>query len=268
MIGLEFLPGDLPFRDVPLWAIACIVVSYFLGFFVRGAFGFGSNIPIVLLTTPILGPHYAIVLTAVASFIVQIDLLPQGVRTADWQVSKPLIVGMLAGTAVGTWLLTLWRAEWLEVSMGLLILAIVGMERFRLLERLSERFDLRSRRITSTLAVTAGAVGTVSGGGGIYLLVPYLKLACRTPESFRGTNLVLSGFFLTARMLFFTIAGLVTLKIVIEAVMLMPVFFFGTWVGTRFFRSASPQRFWEALQGLLICGALVLIGKGLTKMQH
>ena len=152
-MSLELFLGEALFLDAPLWAVACIAVSYFLGFFIRGTFGFGSNIPIVLLTTPILGPHHAIVLTAFASFIAQIDLLPQGLRTADWKVSKPLIAGMLAGTAAGTWLLTLWKAEWLEISMGLLIIAIIGMERLQLMERLSERFDLRSRRITSTLAV-------------------------------------------------------------------------------------------------------------------
>ena len=202
-----------------------------------------------------------------ASFIAQIDLLPQGLRTADWKVSKPLIAGMLVGTAVGTWLLTLWKAEWLEISMGLLIMAIIGMERLQLMERLGQRFDLRSHRITSTLALTAGAVGTLSGGGGIYLLVPYLKLACRTPESFRGTNLVLSGFFLTGRALFLVMVGLVTLAIVAEALLLMPMIFLGTWVGTRFFRTVSPQRFWRALQALLICGALVLIGNGFAKMR-
>lgn len=267
MSFVEVLTGDVLFRGVPFWQIGFIAVAYFLGFFIRGAFGFGSNIPIVLLTTPILGPHHAIVLTAIASFIAQIDLLPQGLRTAEWKVSKPLIAGMLVGTAVGTWLLTLWKAEWLEISMGLLIMAIIGMERLQLMEYLGQRFDLRSRRITSTLAVTAGAVGTVSGGGGIYLLVPYLKLACRTPESFRGTNLVLSGFFLTGRALFLVMVGLVTLAIVAEALLLMPVIFLGTWVGTRFFRTVSPQRFWGALQALLICGALVLIGKGFAKMR-
>src|SRR3989304_8073744 len=134
-MSLEFLSTDLLFPDVPLWAVGCIFVSYFLGFFVRGAFGFGSNIPIVLLTTSVLGPHHAIVLVAVAAFISQIDLLPQGVRTADWQVSKPLIIGMLAGSALGTWLLTLWTAEWLTVTMGLLIMTVVGMDRFRVLDR-------------------------------------------------------------------------------------------------------------------------------------
>jgi uncharacterized membrane protein YfcA len=103
-MNIEFLPADLLFPGVSLWAVGCIFVSYFFGFFVRGAFGFGSNILIVLLTTSILGPHHAIVLVAVAAFISQIDLLPQGILTADLQVSKPLVVGMLAGSAVGTWL--------------------------------------------------------------------------------------------------------------------------------------------------------------------
>ncbi len=258
------LDGAL-FYGASEWMVGYIALAYFLGFLIRGAFGFGSNIPIVLLTTPILGPHHAIVLAAVASFFAQIDLLPQGLRTADWKVSKPLIIGMLAGTAVGTWLLATWKAEWLEVSMGLLIIVIVGMERFKLMEHLSGRFDLRSPRITSTLSVTAGAVGTVSGGGGVYLLVPYLKLACGTPEAFRGTNLVLSGFFLTGRALFFVIAGLVTFKIVAETIVLLPAIFLGTWAGTRFFRTASPRRFWAALHALLICGALILVGKGLAK---
>ena len=266
-MSLEFLPTAPLFHDVPFWAIGCIVMAYFFGFFVRGAFGFGSNIPLVLVTTSILGPHHAIVLAAVATGIVQIDLLPQGVRTADWQVSKPLIVGLLAGTAVGTWLLTLWTAEWLTVTMGLLIMTVVGMDHFHLLERLPTWVNLRSRGFTSIFAVIAGTVGTVSGAGGIYFLVANLKLACQAPESFRGTNLVLSGFSMTGRLLFFMLAGLVTLQIVGEALVLMPVIFLGTWVGTRFFRTASPQRFWAAFQGLLVCGALVLVGKGVAKMR-
>ena len=114
--------------------------------------------------------------------------------------------------------------------------------------------------------MTAGAGGTVTGGGGIYLVVPYLKLACGTPGAFRGTNLVLSGFFLTGRVVFFAIAGLITFEIAAEAIVLLPAIFLGTWAGTRFFRTASPQRFWGALHALLICGALVLVGKGLAKM--
>ena len=97
----ELLPAHItPFADVPSWAIACVIASYFFGFFVRGAFGFGSNMPIVLLTTWLLGPHHAILLTALAAAAAQIHLLPQGIATADWRVSRQLIAGMVRKAAI------------------------------------------------------------------------------------------------------------------------------------------------------------------------
>ena len=48
-MSFELFLGEALFRDAPLWAVACIAVSYFLGFFIRGAFGFGSNMRGVLL---------------------------------------------------------------------------------------------------------------------------------------------------------------------------------------------------------------------------
>ena len=78
MTFFGLLPSHIaPFEGVPAWAIACVIASYFFGFFVRGAFGFGSNMPIVLLTTWLLGPHHAILLTAVAALAAQLHLLPQ-----------------------------------------------------------------------------------------------------------------------------------------------------------------------------------------------
>jgi hypothetical protein len=79
------LSADLLFREVPLRAIASIVVSYFLGFFLRCASAFGSHAPIVLLTTPISGPHRAgsqnpLVLGRVASTAVRTGLLTHGAQ--------------------------------------------------------------------------------------------------------------------------------------------------------------------------------------------
>jgi hypothetical protein len=44
-MSLEFLPTAPLFHDVPFWAIGCLVMAYCFGFVVRGALGFGSNIP-------------------------------------------------------------------------------------------------------------------------------------------------------------------------------------------------------------------------------
>lgn len=255
-----------PFAEIPLWTVWCVFASHFLGFFIRGAFGFGSNMPIVLLTTWILGPHHAIILVILTSFIAQIHLFPQGIHTADWEVTRPLVLGMLFGIGLGTWLFTLLAADWLTLVMGLLISSIVLMDRFKFLERLSSRVDLRSRAVTSCLALTSGGVGTVSGGGGLYFLVVYLKLACATPGRLRGTNLILSGIFITGRILFIGIAGLISLKLLAEAALLVPAVFLGTWSGTRFFHASSPERFYGTLQLLLLTAAIALVARGIVKI--
>lgn len=266
MFITDFLPDIALFGEVPWWGILVVFLSYFIGFLLRGALGFGSNMLVVVLTTPVLGPHHAVVMAAVASFFAQIDLLPQGVRTADWRVAPPLIGGLLVGTALGAWMLTLWKAEWLEVTIGILIITIVGMEQLKLTERLFQRINLESRKIGASFAVIAGSVGTLSGGGALYLLYPYVKMACPLPVTFRGTNLLLSGFSLTARFASLMVAGLVSLPILLETVLLLPAIFLGTWIGSTLFRRTSVTRFWTLLQWILISGAVIIIVRGLLRL--
>ncbi len=261
------MPSDLlPFADVPVWAVICVFVAHFIGFFIRGAFGFGSNMPIVLLTTWLLGPHHAILLVIFTATVAQVHLFPQGFRTADWTVTRPLILGMFVGVAVGTWLFTILAADWLTLLMGILITVVVAMDRLRLLERLTQYVDIRARAVTSTLAAISGGVGTVSGGGGIYFLVIYLKLACKTAASLRGTNLILAGFFILVRVALLVPTGLITAPLLIEAALLSPVVLLGTWAGTRAFHVAEPRRFYDALQLLLLLAALALMFRGIAKV--
>ena len=249
-----------------LWAIAFVFVAHFVGFFIRGAFGFGSNMPIVLLTTWVLEPHHAILLVVFTAAVSQIHLFPQGFGTADWQVARPLVLGMFVGVAAGTWLFTVLAANWLTLVMGVVITVVVAMDRLRLLERLTQVVDLRARAVTSSLAAISGGIGTVSGGGGLYFLVVYLKLACRTAAALRGTNLILSGFFILIRVLLLVPTGLITLPLLVEAALLTPAVFLGTWTGTRAFHRADAQRFYNALQTLLLLAAIALMVRGLVKL--
>ena len=263
----ELFPAHLaPFAGVPWWAIACVIASYFFGFFVRGAFGFGSNMPIVLLTTWLLGPHHAILLTALAAAAAQIHLLPQGIATADWRVSRQLIAGMLVGVGTGTWLFVRLAEDWLTLVMGALIITIVALDRTRAVERFAPRADLRSPLVTTTLAAGSACAGAVGGGGAMYLMSGFLKFLCASPSALRGTNMVVSGIFIFARILFLSLAGLITPVVLIEAALLIPVVFLGTWAGTRFFRRAGPAGFYAALQTLLIAAALALIVRGAAQI--
>ena len=264
---LDSLPESaLPFAGLSWPALALVGAAFFLGFFVRGAFGFGSNLPIVVLTTWVLGPHHAIVLTVLTALAAQVHLFPQGLKTADWGVARPLVAGLVAGTAAGTWLFAVLPPDWLTLIMGVLIVVIVSTDRLGLLQRLVTRVDLRSPTLSAGLATVSGAAGTVSGGGGMYFLVVYLKLACATPLSLRGTSLFLSGIFQGGRAAFVAIAGFVSLQLLLETLALMPVVLLGTWTGTRFFQRATASRFYAGLQLVLLAAAAALIVRGTARL--
>ena len=262
----DFFPADVtPYAGLSAAAIAIVFVSHFFGFFIRGAFGFGSNLPIVLITTWLLGPHHAILLVLLMSVVAQIHLLPQGVRSADWEVARPLMVGMVIGGGLGTWLFTALTAGWLTLIMGVLIAVILALDRWRVLERI-DRATMRAPAVSTALAALSGAAGSVSGGGAIYFLVVYLKLACATPALLRGTNMVLAALLMGSRIVFVVIAGLISPTLVAEAALLVPVVFLGTWTGTRLFHAASTERFYAWLQILLFAAALAIIVRGIVRV--
>jgi uncharacterized membrane protein YfcA len=251
---------------MPIWAVLSVFAAHFIGFYIRGAFGFGSNMPIILLTTWLLGPHHAVVLVVLTGSVAQVHLLPQGFRSADWRVTRPLMVGMAVGITVGTWVFTQLAADWLILWMGGLIAFVVVMDRLRVLERLPAAIDLRARAVTLCLALVSGLVGTVSGGGGLYFLVVYLKLACKTAAGLRGTNIILSGIFILARLGLLMLAGFVSWDVAAEAALLMPAVLLGTWAGTKSFHAIDAQRFYSALQILLLTAAVALLIKGAFRL--
>lgn len=258
--------GVEPFAGLSPWVVAGVLACHFGGFFIRGAFGFGSNMPIVLLTAWLLGPHHAIVLVVLAATAAQVHLFPQGVKGADWSLVGALIAGVTAGVGFGTWVFDSLPADWLTLILGALVGTIVLMDRLRVVERLSRHVNLRSPAAYVPLSLVSGTVGTVSGGGGIYFLVGFLKFMCPTPGLFRSTNLVLSGLFMAARIFFIALAGYITATAVVEAALLLPVVFLGTWAGSAFFRGASTERFYALLQAVLLLAAAMLVVKGLLEI--
>jgi uncharacterized membrane protein YfcA len=244
--------GDIvAFDGMTSFDVSFVLLAHLIGFYIRGALGFGSNMPIVLLTTWVLDPHHAILLVALTSGIAQVHLLPQGFRHTDWPIARMLALGMMAGIVFGTWVFAEIEADWLVLLLGGLILSILLMARFQAIEQLQQRINLRSHALASLLAVISGTVGTISGGGGLYFLVAYLKLICANPTVLRSTNVFLSGAFMLFRLCLLTYAGLFTPTLLVEALLIAPVVFLGSWTGTRLFNASSPERFNNFLQFFL-----------------
>ena len=261
----EALPPELvPFQGLGLWVFLAVAAAQFIGFFIRGAFGFGSNMPIVLLTAWLLSPHHAIVLVMLTATVAQVHLLPQGLRTADWQVVRTVTPGLLAGIGIGTWIFAELEADWLLLVMAVLIAVIVLLDRLHLIERTSTYLPLRSPWTAGVLALTGATAGTICGGGTVYFLVVYFKLVCRSAEALRATNIAISGLFIFLRVAGVAATGFVEWRYLGEAALLLPAVFLGTWAGTRLFRATPPERFYAALQVLLLVAALSLAGKGVA----
>jgi len=263
----EWLSAGIdPFAGLAWWAIAAVFATHAFGCFIRGAFGFGSNMPIVVLTTFILGPHHAILLALMTALVAMVNLVPQGLRTADWPVAKPLMSGLISGSLAGTLLFTVLAPAWLVLVLGLLICAIVLMDTFHAIDRLAARIDLRSRRLASAFSLVGGTVGGISGGGTFYFLVVYMKHACPDRVALRGTSAIMSAITMAVRLVTLVAAARITPTIVTEGLMLAPVVYAATWFGGHMFRISSAERFYAALQVLLLAGAAGLLVKGVAQI--
>jgi uncharacterized membrane protein YfcA len=258
--------GIVPFAGLEWWIIAAVAAVHLFGAFVRGAFGFGSNMPVVILSTFLIGPHHAVVLALMTTVVAQGHLIPQGLKTADWPVVKTLFLGIIAGTAVGTWIFTTLSPERLVLTLGFLVAAVVAFDTLKLVEKLTRTVDLRSWQMTSGFSFIGGTLGGLSGAGAFYFLVVYLKHACATPTALRGTNVLLSALTMVIRFMALSYVGLVTPTIITEGLLLGPVVFLGTWLGTHAFGRSTPARFYLGLQILLLAGATGLIVKGIGQL--
>ena len=263
----EWLPsGITPFENLTVGAIFLVALAHCGGCFIRGAFGFGSNMPIIVATTFIIGPHHAVLLALMTTIIAQAHLLPSGFRTADWKVTTPLILGMVVGTLFGTWVFTRLSGLALEIILGTLIVVIILMDTFKLVEKLIVNLDIRSRMITAGFSFFGGTIGGLSGAGAFYFLVVYLKHACPSPGALRGTNVMLSSITMFMRATALTMAGLITPTLITEGLFLGLPILFSTWLGAHAFKLATNRRFFFFLQVLLLAGAAALVLKGVSQI--
>ena len=254
----------IPFETLSWLEIVVVVIAYVFGFYVRGSFGFGSNLPIVLITAWFLGARDAVLLVSAVATYSQVQLLPQGVRDANWGRAIPMVVTMTIGGAIGVWLLKVMTADWLLLVLGLIVGVMLLTERMNLLVHLGRFIDVRAPRVAATLGCVSSVAGTLAGGGTMYLLVPFLRIAANSPAEFRSTNMMVAGISTMIRIIMLSVAGLVTLELLVDALVLFPVAFLGAYAGSHFFRTSSPERFFLALQRMMIVAAALLVVKGLS----
>ena len=264
---LDSLPADLvPFPQLDAVGVALLILIYALTATIRGAFGFGAVTPAVLFSTFVTEPHHAVLLALTAGVFSQVQIIPFGLRHGDWKIARPLIGAGFIAIAVGLLIFKKLEAGWLTIFLGMFMAGVVAMDRYHLLDRLSRKFDLRNMATAIGLSTTAGLLAGITGGGGMYFYSVYLKLTCPTPTLMRGTSILIGSIFMYWRFIMAIMVGLISFKLVIEAVILVPASLAGAWMGIRFFHRSDASRFYNTFQLVLLSGAGLLLWKGLSRV--
>ena len=96
----------------------------------------------------------------------------------------------------------------------------------------------------------------------MYLLAVYLKLACPTPRKLRAPIILMGLVFMFWRFAVAAFTGLISLSLLVESLLLLPVVYLGVTVGTRFFGALSDARFYRRFQVILLLMAMEGLGGG------
>lgn len=266
-MSLDLFPPELaPFQSLSAFQIAVLVVIYGLVASVRGALGFGAVAPTIVFTSMVLDPHHAVLLALATGVWAQVQIVPFGLKHGDWKLARPLLLVGFAAIAAGVFVFKKLEPGWLTICLGVAMLAIALLDRYQLLDRLATRVDLRRFSVGLGLASISGLIAGLAGGGGMYLFSVYLKFACPTPTLMRGTSIMIGSIFLIWRLLVAIAFGLVSWRLMVESILLMPVSLFGAWFGIRFFQRADAKRFYGAFQAVLMLGAVALLWKGFARV--
>ncbi len=266
MIDVLFPQGIAPFAGLSGPVIAMVVAVYLLTFVLRGAIGFGSVTPTVLLTSWVLEPHHAVLLALATTVAAQGQLLPEGLRHGDWKIARPIMAAISITIVAGIFVFMRLDANWLTLIIGVVMCWTVFMEYRNLLARLGKHIDMRAPRTAFALASISGLIAGTVGAGGMLFLAVYLKLACETAEKLRATALLVGGLYMIWRFIVALAAGLISANLILETILLVPVIYLGGWIGIRYFRSLTDERFFRLFQIILMVLAVGLVAKGLIQV--
>jgi len=230
-------------------------------FFIKGLTGFGPALIFIPVGALFFAPQSIIV---ASSFL---DLLAGLImwRTVRSVQSVPFMTGLVAamvvGTVAGVFLLSYVPAQTFRVLLGMAVF-ILGLwfAVFRTkasFDRLQEHLPDKCSRKDLGFAGASGVLGGLFGISGppiIWHLGRQFRMV-----AFRDVLIVFFVFGAIARIIAFSVAGLVTSETMIYAAAGMPGLLIGLYFGTRVFFKIDETVFSKAVGAALIAFAILLI---------
>lgn len=235
-------------------AVPLSIAIVFTAFLLRGFTGFGSavfGVPLILLMAGIsfVVPAY-LILDAVATGILTVETK----KYFNWRIALPVVLGMIPGNILGTYILSSYDIPILKIVLGVLIL-IFSLYIFFI----KETPEVKDRRgiFGFTAGAFSGVLGGIFGVSGPPIVI-YLK--CRIPQKdmFRAQIVLLIIFENVFRLFLYTYGGLFNPFNLTFALILLPAMALGLFFGSRSNIKASQRTF-----DIIAAGILTMAGAGL-----
>jgi uncharacterized membrane protein YfcA len=248
------MPPDIPAALPSVELLVCSAAALFTAYTIFGVTGFGS----ALIAAPVLAQIMP--LPAIVPLLAILDCtaaITNGVRIGAKAGRNELLLlfpAMIVGSLIGAALLFHIPTRALMLALGVFIIAYAAWSFFA---------PRATTRIARGWAIPIGTIGGVfSGlfgmGGAIYAM--YISRRFDDRDAIRATQSALIGLSTFARVIIFAFAGSYRdWRLLLLALLLMPIMFLGTFTGHHLTLRMSRERFLSVLYLLLVISGLALI---------
>ena len=241
-------------RNEMIFALALVIVS--LGTLGQVVFGFGGGLIAIPPLSLLVGVQDAVTLALVLQLVT--GLLVWELRAElKWTVLRPLLAGLIAAMAAGTYLLA-------SVPENILRLFLAGFIVVYLIK--SQFFDdlafpgLRRTGGGLLTGLVAGLLQGLIGSGGPPLVI-YLRETVRDKSAMRASLLLLLFLSNCLRLPLSISGGLFNSAVVTTSIAALPCFVVAMLAGRQWHRAMSEKRYLAAIRLVLAMSAFSLILK-------
>jgi uncharacterized membrane protein YfcA len=230
---------------------------FFAATMVQSVGGFGFALFAVPMMALAIDMPSAVIAASIASLVNVVGLCVRSYRDIDWPTTKRLNIPAVFGMPIGVYVLVKLNEDVLKVALGgIIMVLIIVLLRAKSQPRRSSAIDVVAGFVSGVLSTSTSTNGPP--------LVFAAQLRGLSPAVFRATmsaSFVIQG---SLSLLLFIVAGEVTERAVLLALIGLPLVVVGQWLGVRMRPHVDGSRFTKLVYGLLAVSAASVMWSGIS----
>lgn len=238
------------FSPALLAVLACVL---FIAGSVRGFAGFAAGMIFMPVAASLMPPATAVAAFLVIDGIVAAPLMVRAVRLCDWATVLPAVAGSVVCVQLGAWMLATMDVlipRWVIFAIVTALLAL-----------LISGWRYRNKPATPVSVIVGGISGYLGGISQVSAppMVAFRMASSRDPAVVRANLIVFFPLASLGTLIAYSLNGFFTLAVLHFLMMAVPVYGLSLYLGSRGFKSASPDLYRKVAYGLIALAALTSI---------